>query len=237
MAQPTANVNSIPHDGNQAPSFVSQGRTPPRPGSAHRGSTAVVLSSVPRSPGAPSTPTIYEKSFGHDFLSPSTWKNKFGSPGGKHPGLDTEIRDGQYMEMSQRSPVARREVWDDRSSFLVMGGDAEVSSPRAVIIGAPPASKKRTSGRPRANVVNGVEVPPRSESRTSIFGRLFGSSDSREQDLEVTVTITTQIDILEDLEGGHRRSIDETSTAGGSAIKLDGIDGNSTSESLNLTKS
>lgn len=241
---PTTNVTTVGPDGNQVASAHAAGRfIPGSPGGPHRhSSSALVLSSAPRSPITPNTPNLREKTYDPGFLSPSSWKTRFStslsSLAKNNPEAD--IRDGQVMEMTSGSNASlpRREVWDDRPRSFVMVGDIEAnhSGPGYVTIGVPPPSKKRSTGRGRAT--SGGEMSSQhSGSRSSILGRMFGSSDARDRDMEVTVTVTTQHDV-EEYEAGPRRSIDEMSAAGGSAIlKPDGIDGSTTLESLQSLQS
>jgi hypothetical protein len=185
-----------------------------------------MLSAPPRSPLTPNAPILNEKKFDAGFLSPSAWKTRFSVSLGKNnqPAAGAEHH-GVEMEMDpQISP--RREAWDDRPASFIMvnerGQEEPRSGPGYVTIGAPPPSRKRTSNR--GKVVNGVEGGQRSGSRNSILGRIFGSSDQREKDMEVTITITTQLDHLEDLEAGSRASLDGTSVGGGgSALGKDEI--------------
>ncbi|KAG8734367.1 hypothetical protein FRC11_004373 [Ceratobasidium sp. 423] len=198
-------------------------------------SSALVLSSAPRSPVTPNTPNFQEKSHDSGFLSPSTWKAKFGSArADRQPTIHSEDR-GQPMEMTSRTPSPRREVWDDRPSSFISVGDIEANptGPGYVTIGVPPLSKKRSSGRIRAG--HGVHSSQHNGSRNSILGRLFGPSGSQ-KDMEVTVTITTQLEHDEEPEGSMRKSLGDTSTAGGSAVvKQEGPDVTST-ESFNTNK-
>ncbi|KDN51862.1 hypothetical protein RSAG8_00413, partial [Rhizoctonia solani AG-8 WAC10335] len=197
-----------------------------------RVSNALVLSSAPRSPVTPSTPGIHEKSQGSGLLTPSIWKAKFGNAGkNQQPSIYSEDR-GQRMEMTPRTPSPRREVWDDRPSSFVMVDDIEANTtgPGYVTIGAPPPSKKRNAGRTRAG--HGVHSSQHSGSRNSILGRIFGHSESQ-KDMEVTVTITTQLEHEEEPEDSVRKSIGETSTAGGSAVINQG---DLSTENLNIAK-
>jgi hypothetical protein len=244
--QPThATSVGIGYDGHQAGSPLPPGRLPPSPVPNRRSSTALVLSSAPHSLITSSTPNLQEKNLDSGFLSPSAWKNRFSvslsNVSNNKPVEPSFDRNDRHMGMGSRAPSPRREVWDDGSSrptSLVIANDIEASRSGLgyVTIGAPPPSKKRNAGRSRA-VDNSVETSQRSGSRNPIFGRIFGSTDEREKDMEVTVTVTTQLDHMGDLEGGLRRSIGETSTAGGSAnVKTDGDDGHMRTENLNLFK-
>ncbi|KAG9089037.1 hypothetical protein FS749_001668 [Ceratobasidium sp. UAMH 11750] len=214
--QPTTEATTaIGHDPNQ-------GRASPNPSRPNiRSPSAVMLSPVPRSPLTPNTPNpnLNEKSPDAGLLSPSAWKNRFSVSLGKNkvPSGGAEQR-GEDVEMSPApspSLSPRREVWDDRetTSFVTVNSrDLEEGRSGAgfVTIGAPPASKKRASTRTR--VVNGVEVSQ--QSRSSVLGRIFGTSgtESRERDMEVTVTITTQLDHM---DGGSCTSLGMTSVGGG----------------------
>ncbi|KAG8680652.1 hypothetical protein FRC09_018066 [Ceratobasidium sp. 395] len=228
--QPSTNATSAVHDPNQPPAFLTQGRVPPSPSRPNyrASSGAVMLSPVPRSPltpNTPSTPNMSEKKPDTNLLSPSAWKARFSVSLGRNKDSGTGAdRRGADIEMSPTaSPSAspRREVWDDRepSNFVVVN-DRQLeegrTGPGFVTIGAPPASKKRTSGR--TQVVNGVEVSQ--HRRSSVLGRIFGTGGSESRDMEVTVTITTQLDHAEEMEmGGSRVSLDGTSLGGaGSAI-------------------
>lgn len=247
VTAPTSN-NMVSHSGphptangpvNEASMLASaHARGLASPGPGRRGSTALVMSNAPRSPVTASTPNLQEKTFDPTFLSPSAWKTKFSVSLGslnKTNGQTARLQEhDQEMEMSpspRSSP--RREVWDERGASFAMMGDLEAnsscSSPGYVTIGAPPPSKKRNVGRSRS-----INSPQQSGSRSSIFGRIFNSSDAGDRDMEVTVTITTQLDGEEYMPSPDpRRSIGETSTAGGSAItKLEGVDGSTTLESL-----
>ncbi|CAE6423763.1 unnamed protein product [Rhizoctonia solani] len=222
--QPT-NGTSLGQDGNQGATITGR-----------RVSTALVLSSAPRSPITPNTPSFQEK--GHDpagLLSPSVWKSKFGSASKSHqPTIHSEHCE-QQMEMTSRTPSPRREVWDDRPNSFVTVDDIEANSsgPGFATIGMPPESKKRNAGRTRAG--HGVYSSQHSGSRNSLFGRIFGTSESQ-REMEVTVTITTQLDHQEELEGSVRKSIGDTSTAGSSTmVKQEGADGHTSTETLNKT--
>ncbi|CAE6498334.1 unnamed protein product [Rhizoctonia solani] len=237
VTSPTSST-VLTHSGPQPTHGTSLGpdATPGPTVSNRRISSALVLSSAPRSPITPNTPSIQEKSHDPGFLSPSSWKTKFTHAGrSRQPTIHSEDR-GQRMEMSSRTPSPRREVWDDRPSSLVMVDDIEANhvGPGYVTIGAPPPSKKRNTGRARAG--HGVHSSQHSSSRNSILERIFGPSESQ-RDMEVTVTITTQMEHDEELEGSVRRSLGETSTAGGSTmLKPEGPEGHTSTESLNTTK-
>ncbi|CAE6518330.1 unnamed protein product [Rhizoctonia solani] len=238
VTSPTAS-GAVTHSGPQPTHGTSIGQDGAQATITNRRiSNALVLSSAPRSPVTPNAPGFQEKSHDPGFLSPSTWKAKFGSAGtNRQPSIHSEDRP---MEMTSRtpspSPSPRREVWDDRPSSFVSVGDIEANTtgPGYVTIGAPPPSRKRSSGRTRAG--HAVHSSQHSGGRNSIFGRIFGPSESQ-KDMEVTVTITTQLENDEEPEGSMRKSIGDTSTAGGSMmVKRDGPDCHTSTESLNTTK-
>ncbi|KAG9126596.1 hypothetical protein FRC07_002870, partial [Ceratobasidium sp. 392] len=153
-------------DPNQPPAFSTQARVPPSPSRPnYRASGAVMLSPVPRSPltpHTPSTPNLNEKAPDMSLLSPSAWKARFSVSLGKNK--EAVIERGADIEMSPTptpSASPRREVWDDREpSDFVIVNDRQLEEGRAgpgfVTIGAPPPSKKRTSGR--TQIINGVEL-------------------------------------------------------------------------------
>ncbi|KAG8744745.1 hypothetical protein FRC10_009510 [Ceratobasidium sp. 414] len=185
---------------------------------------------------------LNEKKADTGFLSPSAWKTRFSMPFGKNtvPGGRAEQREPDVEMSPAPTPSAspRREVWDDREpTGFVMVADNDLeggrSGPGFVTIGAPPASKKRTSNRTR--VVNGVEV---SQQRSSVLGRIFGAggTESRERDMEVTVTITTQLDPLEHLDEGSRASLDGTSMGGGGSAICGKSEGGSVHEDMGAEK-
>lgn len=170
------------------------------------------------SPRTPNTPSFAEKKYESGFLSPVALKSKFSfslGNGARNPEPDTHT--GLEMETNPRvggSP--RREAWDDRPTSFVMVGDLEQNRAGTgyVTIGAPPPSKKRSHGRKKTR--NGAEVS--SSDGRNVFGRIFGTPDSHDRDMEVTVTITTQLDNMEEIEAGSRTSFGGTS-AGGSIVK------------------
>ncbi|CAE6436499.1 hypothetical protein ACGC1H_004522 [Rhizoctonia solani] len=231
VTSPTSST-AVTHSGPQPTNGTSFG--PDAQGATitnRRASNALVVSSAPRSPITPNTPGFHEKTQDPGLLSPSTWRAKFGSMGkNQQPTIHSEDY-GQRMEMVSRTPSPRREVWDDRPSSIVMVDDIEANptGPGYVTIGAPPPSKKRNAGRTRAG--HGVHSSQHSGSRNSILGRIFGASESQ-RDMEVTVTITTQLEHEEEPEGSVRKSIGETSTAGGSTM----IKQDFSTENLNTTK-
>ncbi|CAE7185951.1 unnamed protein product [Rhizoctonia solani] len=220
VTSPTAST-AMTHSGPQPTPTHGTSLGPDAQGATianRRISNALVISSAPRSPVTPNTPGVYEKSQDTGFLSPSTWKAKLGNAGKNQPPASHSEDRGQRMEMAPRTPSPRREVWDDRPSSFVMAGDIEanITGPGYVTIGAPPPSKKRNAGRTRAG--HGVHSSQHSGGgRNSILGRIFGPSESQ-RDVEVTVTITTQLEHEEEPEDSVRRSLGETSTAGGSAM-------------------
>ncbi|KAJ1309955.1 hypothetical protein OPQ81_006714 [Rhizoctonia solani] len=236
VTSPTSSA-AVTHSGPQPTHGTSVGPDVTQGGSItnRRISNALVLSSAPRSPITPNTPSFQEKSHDTGLLSPSTWTNKVASMGkNRQPTIYSEDRE-LPMEMSSRTPSPRREVWDDEPSSLMMVDDIETNSTRPgfVTIGAPPPSKKRNSGRTRAG--HGVHSSQHNGSRNSIFGRIFGTPDSQ-RDMEVAVTITTQLEHDDEPQGSVRRSIGDTSTAGGSAmLKPEGQDGHISTESLSTT--
>ncbi|CAE6489125.1 unnamed protein product [Rhizoctonia solani] len=216
VTSPTAST-ALTHSGPQPTNGTTLG--PDAQGGTitnRRASNTLVLSSAPRSPVTPNTLSGHEKSQDPGLLSPSTWRAKLNVGKNQQPTIHSEGC-GQRIEMASRTPSPRREVWDDRPSELVMVGDIEANTtgPGYVTIGAPPPSKKRNAGRTRAG--HGVHSSQHSGGRNSILGRIFGPSESQ-KDMEVTVTITTQLEHDDEPEDSVRKSIGETSTAGGSAM-------------------
>ncbi|QRV86564.1 transmembrane protein [Ceratobasidium sp. AG-Ba] len=217
--QPTNATTMGGLDPNQPPAFV-QGRASPSPGpNANRRSAAVMMSPVPRSPVTPNTPTLNEKKCDAGFLSPAAWKGRFSLSLGKDRSkqVGAEQRGMELSPAPTPSGSPRREVWDERGSSYVTVDDRQLEEGRsAVVIGAPPASRKRASSRTK--VMNGVET---SGSRNSVLGRLFGTESrdrDRDRDMEVTVTITTQLDHTEEVGSGmsgSRTSLDKVSVRGG----------------------
>ncbi|KAF8610589.1 hypothetical protein BDV93DRAFT_517688 [Ceratobasidium sp. AG-I] len=224
--QPTVNITTALDPNQPQTSFIAP---PPSP---RRATSAIMLSPAPRSPMTPGTPSFAEKKYEGGFLSPVALKTKFNlvlGNGARKAESDahSDERGGLEMETNPRiggSP--RREAWDDRPSSFVMVGDLDQSrvGPGYVTIGAPPPSKKRSHGRKKTR--SGVEVS-QSGGRNSILGRMFGNTEPRDRDMEVTVTITTQFDHTEDMEIGSRTSFGDASV-GGSIMKP--ADGGSTHE-------
>ncbi|KAG8711695.1 hypothetical protein FRC08_015565 [Ceratobasidium sp. 394] len=215
---PSANITNITNDLGLPSAFHAQNPAPPSPSQSNYHSlSATMVSPVPHPPLIPDTPNqnLNEKKADSRFLSLSAWKSRFRMSLGRNKVLSEERRVDMGTSLAPSPSMSpRREAWDDheRASFVIANDrDMEEgrSGPMLPTIGAPPASKKRTSTRTR--VINGVEASQ--QQRSSLLGRIFGTSstDSR----EVTVTITTQLDPMEYLDGGSRVSLGGTSTGGG----------------------